>query len=461
MRRNRPPRQRPQARLVRLEKKLDQLGRDLAPRRHETGKASRFFHRLADGIEGFSITRIIAALGIWLFLISIVAFVIDLRDRREERQARTEEREFRRLAQIATAWEVLLTPVGGDIGKGNALNTLIASNNPLEGADFSCAAIGVFQDGNCKSRPVFNGVDATGGHFWEGPVRNLGQIGQFDVGIGGSEARYAPSRSALNGANLNESNWNGLQADGLEIGAHLSNVTGFGWTVRNALPGFNWYSGGLGSQAGRKSFEGFWCQFCSFHDSILPPEVMGSLEAPSLSNILVPVPFDYLERQDDIPVTLANASGAGTTFLDRPVMYVWSGFAGTPETQLIPEDGIIWDVNNRLSYCVDQDDAAWLLTHWSGDQKFENVPDNDRHILEGDIERLKSENGFDSPAKFPTGRGSVEKNYTCYISGLSVAPLLKIRLFKWFKNLRKQQGTEGPYLAMEEYLENKPVIVLE
>ena len=60
----------------------------------------------------------------------------------QERKARREEAQFRKLAQVATAWELLLTRASGDIGTGNAVNTIIAAEGQLEDADYLVKARG-------------------------------------------------------------------------------------------------------------------------------------------------------------------------------------------------------------------------------------------------------------------------------------------------------------------------------
>ena len=82
------------------------------------------------------------------------------------RDDRAQEAEFRKLAQVATAWELLLTKVGGDIGKGNAITTIVSGANQMLGADLSCKAVGSYEDGQCLKAPIYTNVVFGDDDFW-------------------------------------------------------------------------------------------------------------------------------------------------------------------------------------------------------------------------------------------------------------------------------------------------------
>jgi hypothetical protein len=94
-----------------------------------------------------------------------VGFVISGIALYQEREARREEAQFCKLAQVATAWELLLTRASGDIGKGNEVNTIIVAEGQLEDDRLSCQSAGLFRDGQCSAPPHYNDVVLDGDDF--------------------------------------------------------------------------------------------------------------------------------------------------------------------------------------------------------------------------------------------------------------------------------------------------------
>lgn len=70
------------------------------------------------------------------------------------------EREIWRQSQITNAWSNLLRPVGGNTGKGDALNFLLSQNINMYHVDLSCRAVGVWEE-ECINPAIFSGVDFT------------------------------------------------------------------------------------------------------------------------------------------------------------------------------------------------------------------------------------------------------------------------------------------------------------
>ena len=276
----------------RMEAKLDDILAKLPDPNPPPGKA----HRLAHWIETGWATRLLAAVGIWLVLATGVGIYYEYLSRAEERRARIEEAEFRRLAQIATAWEVLLTPVGGDIGKGNALNTLVAAGQTISNADFSCKAIGTWADGKCVRAPQFNDVVLGEGDFWVDDLRRYHDTGwSYDV-------QFYLDAVDFEGAVITD-----LQAEMLDRSVKLVGVTGKNWRVRNAAMAF--------LQPGPPSlYEGFSCKNCKFFDSQLHWDLFTRLEGPTLVNSDISVP---LSKKAEIDVQLAKlTSGLPITSAD-------------------------------------------------------------------------------------------------------------------------------------------------
>lgn len=433
------------------ESRFDRLDRKISAiieRLPET-PPDRGIYRFATRLEGASLTRLLAALGIWLFVLTISGFVLEFFVRQEERAALREEADFRKLAQVATAWEILRTRAGGDIGKGNALNTLIAAGFQLRGTDFSCKAIGIFENGACVSRPVFKDVSAGYGGFRTEDIIRLSE-------------RRDRNADVLSGVSFQQAEINGLRAAWLEFDERFSGVVGEGWKVRNARVAFDWNWPLLEDEpSAEEQFEGMWCQFCEFYDSTLPPKIIGSLEAPLLANVLVPVPLDFVDRVEDIPTTTGNASGIGFSFLDRPVMYVWSSYGNQPEFSLKAEDAIIWEKTNFLSMCANQEDALWLVRYLSDDSKTATLTADERDGLALDWAHLSDPAAFNSTFTFALDDVSVDEDYWCFVKRGVAEPLLRQRLTTWYERLQSNLQSEQPELSLTEFLDSRPKITVD
>lgn len=325
------------SRLDRLEAKID----DIVARLPEPAPPKNG-HRVADYLERGWGTRIVAALGVWAIALTIFAFWGEMVVRREERQARTEEAEFRRLAQIATAWEVLLTRAGGDIGKGNALNTLIAAGHEIQYTDLSCEAIGEFEDGVCVNPPQFNNVVLGDGDFWTGNANRL----RCDGGFGGCyEPRY------LAEVNLQGARISGLRAEGITLDKNFNGVEGEAWVARDV---FATSSGVLGPS-------GFRCDQCEFYDSELAFGVIQSLEFPLFANSTV-----YVRESN----RWSGGSYRFLTFLDSPVLFrkpllsdavqaAWED----PTVEFNPLDYVDLSLYENAHFCINEEDAHLLKSH--------------------------------------------------------------------------------------------------
>ena len=341
---------------------------------------ARFFHRSADKIEDFSLTRFVAALGIWLIIITLGTFWLDMIARNEERQARAEEREFRRLAQIATAWEVLLRPIGGDIGKGNALNTLIAGGQFVNNADFSCQAVGGFKDGVCVTPPQFNGLRFAEADFWATDPENVN-----DTGMNFGLVPYV-GNVQFRGAAISD-----FRAEHLIINDDLADVDGSGWVVRLAR-----------AEGADLNLGDFICRDCAFYESELTWDIWRALPSAMLSNTTVYLPQDKreeieamfdavfaersgnpeeIERKYPPVISQSNMSFIAETHLDALVLFVWSDpielyDQDTPEPpgywpvrDTPTDDMIFWPAYEATSFCVNRADYDALKP--VRDQQFE------------------------------------------------------------------------------------------
>lgn len=123
--------------------------------------------KLAPVMKAVGASNLLRLGGIVVAGLTFVMILVDIVDR-------ADEREDRRGARIERAWARIQLKMGGDIGKGNAINTLIRADERVSEADFSCAVAGIWEKTNisgkttvltdwdseqCKDRPVFSGVD--------------------------------------------------------------------------------------------------------------------------------------------------------------------------------------------------------------------------------------------------------------------------------------------------------------
>ena len=413
--------------------------------------------KLLDALSGW-----IAALTVIAVAVAIAAFWFDYQSRQEERAARQEERDFRRLAQIATAWEVLLTPVGGDIGKGNALNTLVAAGQVIDDADFSCRAVGTFRDGKCVTRPQFNGVRFGEGDFW---VTDEGKLHD-----GGMDFFLLPY---VRDVNFEDAVISDFTAENLFINEGFRNVTGRNWLVRGA------------STFGFKLDLGtFTCRDCAFYESHLSWNILKSLVKFTLTDGVVFMPIkerDLIERlfervsqpgrfrglvaEKHPPLILEGYnSNFAQTHLEAPALFLWAeddhviienfGPLNIGARQqwlpIIPfetfDDALFWPMYREMSYCLNRQDYSKLRVHirdLENKRQAEYEAENAAREKAGRLvyhfsNRLTHDEwgeGYTQPYQVPQ-RQSLEdafkappvKQYKCNFDFEEVEPLLRKRL---------------------------------
>lgn len=284
-------------RITALEAKIDTLAKQYAPKAPVGG-----FQRAANAIENFGLTRILAAAGAWLVFVTVISFWFDYAARIEERTARLEEAEFRKLAQVATSWELLLTRAGGDIGKGNAINMIIAAQGQMQGADLSCKNAGVARDGICVSAPQYNEIVLDDNDFWAKDIDRT-ECSMF----GGCETRSYVANTNFQNAKLRD-----LTAEKLLLDQNFNHVVGTGWRVRNAE-----YASVVLGDAQKTVFDRspeFTCDDCWFFDSTLSWQSVKSFSNPTLESTVVEMSQRWTEAEYDY--------WGFTTVIDFPVVFL-------------------------------------------------------------------------------------------------------------------------------------------
>lgn len=389
----------------RLEAKIDEIVNRLPIQQDSIG----FVHRLAERINRFSFTRLLAALGVWLVLATGIGVYWEYNSRSEERLAREEEAEFRRLAQIATAWEILRTVIGGDIGKGNALNTLISADLPIGNVDLSCKAVGDYLDGICNKRPEYNGVALSSGSFWydEQPVSVDGP-----GGFSGPPQQMLLEDVSFAGARMKQ-----LVAEGLILDESFIDVDAHAWRIRGFSSSPRWYlEGGLKDNPLGK----FRCSDCEFYNGRLGLDLFRKIsgrfasvrvfvgsytddrfpifnwsEFYDAANDLSQLPDGYLETSrktvsanSAVLPPIASTVGFGRpiheTYLDAPILFLWAatkevsretnrigslgfetetklGPALSMEPSLPDTEVVVWSLYEELDYCMNRSDFRDLM----------------------------------------------------------------------------------------------------
>lgn len=458
----------PSRRMDRLEAKIDDVIARLPEPAPNAGWTSGV-HRGVNWFERMWLTRLLASLGIWLFLATVVGLYWETQVRSEERAARTEEAEFRKLAQVATAWEVLLTPAGGDIGKGNALNTLVKAGHQVVGADLSCEAVGTWKSNQCQRAPMFSNVFLGQGELWNyaAPQRNRFGTNWSPV------FRHRDATQYLEDFSFEAAEINGLRATILDMSNNFSAAKGLDWIVRDAFTverQFDW----------RNMDAAFQCKGCSFYQSILDwPVIEGMMDGIVSDTYVAVTPID-VARIDDIRsgkvaalhqtrrdslyermgVFLIDdhppAAVSLTTHLSHPVVVYkahgvnqleartsWALPRAIAEIEQL-EDTLVWPVYLTMNYCVSRADFDILLPHFQAEAelgRLENAEALQDQLARGEISTFKAgirpmvwisevSEAFGFPmTAFHEPRATQHIDYECQYNYHDVAPLLEQRLF--------------------------------
>ena len=197
-----------------------------------------------------------SAVALLVFALTVWSYYEERTVRAEERIARQQESQFRRQAQLSTAWATLLTPVGGNTGKAAALEILLSNNNRLVGVDLSCKNIGSYSSGQCKNRAIFD----------------------FD--------RFSFDQTKLN-ARFEDVNFEGNTIIGLKMdggsfyGVNFQGVSAYSWKLKSVDFGDSFSSG-----------NGLRCVNCSFEEMHFEWRDIRGFENAKFSKSVVVFPFD-------------------------------------------------------------------------------------------------------------------------------------------------------------------------
>lgn len=137
------------------------------PNSSSEAKKNRF-HRLADAIDSWHITRILAALSHFGILLAAIVFVFDFFYRSEDRARFQKEQQEWAFNRQVMAWDLLIAKDKGNTGKRLALDILVSNKEPLVGVDLSCKRFGGGWDSStndCSTLTNLDNAQLNGGVF--------------------------------------------------------------------------------------------------------------------------------------------------------------------------------------------------------------------------------------------------------------------------------------------------------
>lgn len=127
--------------------------------KHRKGNHFSDKHRYALAIHKLERSWPFQFLAIGAAIIGLGVLIWTLISIRDDLDFRQQERENWRLDRIERAWNRVLRKVGGNTGKGEAINYLLAQKIDLNGIDFSCPTDLNFQaNRECSTATIVNGV---------------------------------------------------------------------------------------------------------------------------------------------------------------------------------------------------------------------------------------------------------------------------------------------------------------
>ncbi|MBL0375259.1 hypothetical protein JJB09_24905 [Rhizobium sp. KVB221] len=127
------------------------------PKRRLFGRIDAALEPVRESIDNSAVLHFIAIM--FAVLTGVVTIgtmwqiTTDISDRQTEREEAREER-------LSRAWAHLMTPVGGQSGKGAAMNVILLSGGRIDQVELSCRKIGDWDQrtGKCANPPVLDGV---------------------------------------------------------------------------------------------------------------------------------------------------------------------------------------------------------------------------------------------------------------------------------------------------------------
>ncbi|MDA8586831.1 hypothetical protein N9L47_11285 [Rhodobacteraceae bacterium] len=336
-------------------------------------------------------------LGAWLFVLTIITFVLEWRSFQASEIDRQREREAQNLSRMSQAWDTLLRPVGGNTGKGNALNLLVSQDAGLSSLDLSCEAIGDFRDGVCLNPHILEGVDLT----------MIGIDRDPFIGFG----------SALMDVDFSGATIIDLSVASLAITAAFKDVNGAGWDVENL-------SGQLiFDQSVSESLGEFRCFGCRVNGGEIPWWLFDAFQSSVITNALILLhPRDSLRDQFGLENRFVRRPNRTT--LDEPVRILRTIEGEITGNYIDPKfqdesaatDALVWDVYRDLKYCANSEDMKRL------------------QLTEKTVKRLRLSDTARVPlfqTKLVTTAFPEGEIYQCDLDFEDVQPLLRQRLSVW------------------------------
>lgn len=212
--------QAPWENLRKLASRIDRLDRKLKP-------AVRYVESSAIAhLVGYSV----ALLSLASIIMTLVQVQIDLSAQETERAVQQEER-------VERAWTRLMMPIGGNMGKGYALNLVLQDGTDLNALDLSCKNVGTWNEKTqtCEKPPIFDKIkiDHNGLNLTDYKSAMSGDIEPYFKKIRDDDAINI---DAFNMATVVSSSFSGSYLDSFEADELMFFNTDFSLTYWENIP---------------------------------------------------------------------------------------------------------------------------------------------------------------------------------------------------------------------------------
>ncbi|KQZ94273.1 hypothetical protein ASD64_05290 [Mesorhizobium sp. Root157] len=161
---------------------------------------------------GGEAAKTIVAIASFVGFLAVVLTFIQIRNDFQDREV---ERTTRHAEEINKAWDRLLQPTGGNIGKGAALTLVYGAGEIDEELDLSCKAVGSWDSaqGKCGTPPRFHKVTLDHGNRSGDELANAFANAPKGIRLAGAKLRDWK----MNWVHFPDADFQGTEIDGIEM----------------------------------------------------------------------------------------------------------------------------------------------------------------------------------------------------------------------------------------------------
>ena len=297
--------------------------------------------------------NILGAVGLSVVFISVVIAwgVYSNFDIFESQPDRSNKQSFQ---SAGDAWNFLLKPVGGDTGKGEAVNFIIQSQGKIENIDLSCKAIGDWENGKCVRAPILKNINLSDGLFWSND-----ETQNESYGFKEKEKQIKEQYRYLENVDLSNTDIRNLRAEHFDFDkVKLEFATGRNWIIRNPTTSrFN------------LSIDNFSCYGCFIYGGEISWNYMTMLDYGYLSNTALEYPILEIRKiqnkkdkifwlsPDNFLEDLSTFTDAPVIIFNQPKSYNLNERHYKYEPSLFDfNKDIPWNIYQKMQYCVPEED---------------------------------------------------------------------------------------------------------